>query len=79
MNIVDDPTLVIFQGGVYILQILDYYVAAWSLLFIGLAEVMAVTYVYGQCRLRFQLLQYLYIIYLIMNLLVLISVSLSFF
>ncbi|WAR24980.1 SC6A5-like protein [Mya arenaria] len=36
-------------GGVYILQILDYYVAGWSLLFIGLTEVLAVTYVYG-CR-----------------------------
>ncbi|XP_060590649.1 sodium- and chloride-dependent glycine transporter 1-like [Ruditapes philippinarum] len=37
-------------GGVYILQILDYYVAAWSLLLIGLTEVIAITYVYGWRR-----------------------------
>ena len=33
------------QGGVYVLQIMDHYVAAWSLLMIGLCEVLAVTHV----------------------------------
>ncbi|KAL4226537.1 hypothetical protein ACF0H5_014522 [Mactra antiquata] len=37
-------------GGVYILQILDYYVAAWSLLLIGLTETIAVAFVYGWRR-----------------------------
>ena len=36
------------QGGVYVLQIMDHYVAAWSLLMIGLCEVLAVTHAYGK-------------------------------
>lgn len=36
------------QGGVYILQIFDYYVAGWSLLLIGLTEITAVAFVYGR-------------------------------
>lgn len=38
------------QGGVYVLQIMDNYVAAWSLLMIGLCEVLAITHVYGWRR-----------------------------
>lgn len=38
------------RGGVYILQIMDHYVAAWSLLMIGLCEVLSITVIYGWRR-----------------------------
>lgn len=36
------------QGGMYILQLMDHYVASWSLLIVGLTEVLVISYVYGQ-------------------------------
>jgi hypothetical protein len=36
-----------FQGGIYLLQILDNYVGGWTLLLIGFAECMCITYAYG--------------------------------
>lgn len=38
------------QGGMYILQLMDHYVASWSLLIVGLTEVLVISYVYGQYR-----------------------------
>ncbi|XP_078340686.1 sodium-dependent proline transporter-like [Crassostrea virginica] len=37
-------------GGVYLVQILDNYVGGWTLLIIGFAECMCITYVYGVNR-----------------------------
>ncbi|KAK3101975.1 hypothetical protein FSP39_007759 [Pinctada imbricata] len=34
-------------GGMYLLQLMDHYAASWSLLIIGLTEVIIITYVYG--------------------------------
>ncbi|XP_052678713.1 sodium- and chloride-dependent glycine transporter 1-like isoform X1 [Crassostrea angulata] len=34
-------------GGMYILQLMDHYVASWSLLIVGLTEVLVISYVYG--------------------------------
>lgn len=34
----------------YILQLMDHYVASWSLLIVGLTEVLVISYVYGQYR-----------------------------
>ena len=36
------------QGGMYLLQLMDHYAASWSLLIIGLTEVLIITYVYGK-------------------------------
>ncbi|XP_063402684.1 sodium-dependent proline transporter-like [Mytilus trossulus] len=37
-------------GGIYLLQILDNYVGGWTLLLIGFAECMCLTYAYGVTR-----------------------------
>ena len=37
-------------GGIYLLQILDNYVGGWTLLLIGFAECMCITYAYGVNR-----------------------------
>ncbi|XP_062613429.1 sodium-dependent proline transporter-like [Saccostrea cucullata] len=37
-------------GGVYLLQILDNYVGGWTLLIIGFAECICITYIYGVNR-----------------------------
>ncbi|KAJ8301429.1 hypothetical protein KUTeg_020416 [Tegillarca granosa] len=34
-------------GGMYLVQLMDHYVASWSLLIIGLIEVLVISYVYG--------------------------------
>lgn len=36
-----------FQGGIYLVQILDNYVGGWTLLLIGFAECMCISYAYG--------------------------------
>lgn len=36
-----------FQGGIYLLDLLDYYAAGWPYLFIGLTELIIIGYVYG--------------------------------
>jgi SNF family Na+-dependent transporter len=36
-----------FKGGGYLLDLLDYYAAGWPYLFIGLTELVIVSYVYG--------------------------------
>ena len=38
----------ICQGGVYVLQIMDWYCASFSLMLISLAECMAISWAYGQ-------------------------------
>ena len=35
------------QGGSYLLDLLDYYAAGWPYLFIGLVELIIISYVYG--------------------------------
>ncbi|XP_061187866.1 sodium- and chloride-dependent glycine transporter 1-like [Saccostrea echinata] len=34
-------------GGMYVLQLMDHYVASWSLLIVGLVEILVISYVYG--------------------------------
>lgn len=38
------------RGGVYVLQIMDHYVAGWSLLMIGFCEVISIMVIYGWRR-----------------------------
>lgn len=40
--------LVSFQGGAYVLQLMDTYCGGWALMLIGLTECVAVAYVYGR-------------------------------
>jgi hypothetical protein len=35
------------KGGMYVFQIFDYYAASRSLLFVGLFEIIAISYIYG--------------------------------
>jgi len=37
----------IFQGGGYLLDLLDYYAAGWPYLFIGLCELIIISHIYG--------------------------------
>ena len=37
----------IFQGGGYLLDLLDYYAAGWPYLFIGLCELIIIGHIYG--------------------------------
>ncbi|XP_059150795.1 sodium- and chloride-dependent glycine transporter 1-like isoform X2 [Physella acuta] len=40
----------VFQGGVYVLQIVDWYTSAFSLMILSLTECMVITWIYGNDR-----------------------------
>ena len=40
--------VVVFQGGNYLLQLMDTYCTGWGLLIIALVECIAVSWVYGK-------------------------------
>ncbi len=44
----------------YIFQIFDYYAASRSLLFVGLLEIIAISYVYGEYKSRILMLRSFY-------------------
>lgn len=41
-------TLTLFQGGMYVLQLMDNYCASFSALIIGLVEVIVIGWIYGE-------------------------------
>ncbi len=41
---------ILLQGGMYIMQLLDYFAASWSLLIIGFCECIVIAWVYGKCH-----------------------------
>lgn len=43
-----DQDYLLFQGGMYMLQLIDNYAATYSLLLIAIAECVTLTYVYGK-------------------------------
>ena len=45
-----DINIFLLKGGMYIFQIFDYYAASRTLLFVGLAECIAISYFYGVNR-----------------------------
>ena len=44
--------LVTFQGGPYMLELMDTYSGGWNLLFIALCECISLSYFYGMSALR---------------------------
>ena len=46
-----DRKILLIQGGVYVFQIVDYYAAAISLMFIAFFEIISVVWFYGTGRL----------------------------
>jgi solute carrier family 6 GABA transporter-like protein 6/8/11/12/13 len=38
----------LFQGGVFFFQLIDYYAAAMSLMYLAFFEVIAITWFYGE-------------------------------
>lgn len=45
---IDDILRCLFQGGMYIFQLLDWYAAAWTLLVVCFLEVVVFSWVYGK-------------------------------
>ena len=43
--------LCVWQGGMYVLQIMDSYAPSYALLVAGFAEVLTISYVYGKYKL----------------------------
>ena len=39
-----------FYSGVFVLDVLDYYINHWTQLFVGLSEIIVIAYVYGASR-----------------------------
>ena len=46
-----DRNILLIQGGIYVFQIVDYYAAAISLMFIAFFEIISVVWFYGTGRL----------------------------
>lgn len=41
--------LIIFQGGVYVFTLLDWYAAGYSVMVISLCEVIVIGWIFGRC------------------------------
>ena len=54
MFVLSNEAVFVFQGGVYMLQLIDNYAATYSVLIIGLCECLALSYVYGQSNVQSQ-------------------------
>lgn len=74
---------ILFQGGIYYLQIMDNYVGGWTLLIIGFAENVAIAYCYGKLWCFFKRIQQMsiHVIYSQQPfvILILFSITVSFF
>ena len=45
--LIDITHMLSFQGGMYVLQIMDSYAPSYGLLVVGLSECLVISYVYG--------------------------------
>ena len=54
--------LFLFQGGIYMLEVMDTYSGGWNIMFIALCECISVGYVYGECFIYSESYIHIYIV-----------------
>jgi len=52
-QLVTDGCWLLLQGGMYVLQLMDYYSAGFCVLVIAILECLVINWIYGQCCVKF--------------------------